>query len=110
MNRILLTLALTVLCSLTAGAQGAEKTKMSPWLQDQYRQHQAAVKKSGGRLRAKGRPVRKYILALVESSDEAQTVREKGGVVWQDFGDGICAAFLPMDSLDALDRSASRRS
>ena len=51
-----------------------------------------------------GRPVRKYILTLVQNSDDATTIRQKGGVVWQDFGDGICAAFLPMDSLGVLDQ------
>ena len=104
MKKILL--LAVVLCSwMTIGAQGLPtKSKMSPWLRSQYNQQQAAVKKNGGPLRVNGRPVRKYILTLVQNSDDAATIRQKGGVVWQDFGDGICAAFLPMDSLGVLDQ------
>ena len=107
MKKILL--LAVVLCSwMTIGAQGLQtKSKMSPWLRSQYNQQQAAVKKNGGPLRVNGRPVRKYILTLVQSSDDATTIRQKGGVVWQDFGDGICAAFLPMDSLGVLDQCPS---
>jgi len=84
-------------------AQGPQaKTKMSSWLKDKYQQHHTAVKRSGGQLRVQSRPVMKYILTLVQSTDAAATIREKGGVVWQDLGGGICAAFLPMDSLGAL--------
>lgn len=82
-------------------------TKMSPWLLNKYEQHQVAVKKNGGPLRSQGRPVINYILALVESTDGNATIKQKGGVVWQDFGYGFCAAFLPVDSLDVLDQSAS---
>ena len=90
---------------MTIGAQ--RETKMSPWLAKQYKQQQEAVRKNGGPLRMKGRPVRNYILTLVQSTDDQTTIRQKGGVVFQDFGDGICAAFLPMDSLAALDQSTS---
>ena len=89
--------------TLTIGAQGGG-SKMSPWLQQQYKQHKEAVQKNGGPLCMKGRPVRNYILTLVQSSDEAASIRQKGGVVWQDFGDGIFAAFLPMDSLSVLEQ------
>ena len=90
-------------CAITMWAQSPiKKSKMSPWLLNQYQQQQAAVKQNGGPLRVKGRPVRNYILTLVESTDEAAAVLAKGGVVFHDFGDGICAAFLPTDSLGAL--------
>jgi L-rhamnose-H+ transport protein len=49
----------------------------------------------------------KYMLTLVESTDQAQSLREKGGVVVQDFGEGICAAFLPMDSLGVMEQSST---
>jgi subtilisin family serine protease len=65
------------------------------------------VQKNGGSLRVKGRPVRNYILTLVKSSDDASTIRQKGGVIWQDFGGGICAAFLPIDSLGVLEQTPS---
>lgn len=108
MKKILMTLAAFLCCIMAAEAQGfVSKSKMSPWLRSQYRQHQEAVKQSGGRLRAQGRPVMKYMTTLVQSSDGAQIIREKGGVVWQDFGNGICAAFLPMDSLGVLDQCPS---
>lgn len=106
MKKILM--AATLFCWMTVGAQNiARETKMSPWLAMQYKQQQEAVRKNGGPLCVKGRPVRNYILTLVQSTDDAQTIRQKGGVVWQDFGQGICAAFLPMDSLSVLDQSAS---
>ena len=93
-------------CWMTIGAQGlVGKSKMSPWLRSQYKQQQEAVRKNGGPLRVKGHPVRKYILTLVQSTDNQTTVREKGGVVLQDFGDGICAAFLPVDSLGIIEQS-----
>ncbi len=107
----LLVAVLTVLALAdghSAWAQGPiKKTKMSPWLQNQYQQQQMAVKQNGGPLKVKGRTVRNYILTLVQSTDEAASVREKGGVVLQDFGDGICAAFLPTDSLGVLNESPS---
>ena len=106
MKRTLMMLAAILCCTLTIGAQ-VTASKMSPWLKEQYKQHQKAVQKNGGPLRAKGRPVRNYILTLVQSSDDARTIHQKGGVVWQDFGDGICAAFLPMDSLDVLEQAPS---
>jgi len=105
MKKILMTLAAVLCCGMTTNlwAQGPQvKTKMSSWLKDKYQQHQTAVKRSGGQLRAQGRPVIKYTLALVQSTDAAATIRQKGGVVWQDLGGGVCAAFLPMDSLGAL--------
>lgn len=102
-----LILTLLVVCCTTGLCAQTPKSagKMSAWLRNQYQQQQEAVMKSGGRLRVQGRPVRNYILTLVESTDEAATIRQKGGVVWQDFGQGICAAFLPTDSLDVLGQS-----
>ena len=98
-------LAAFLCCAMTIGAQGlVNKTKMSPWLRSQYIQQQETIRRNGGPLKANGKTVRNYILTLVQSSDEAATVREKGGVVWTDFGDGICAAFLPIDSLGVLDQ------
>ena len=104
MKKLLLLVA--ILCyTLAIGAQASQmKSKMSPWLRSQYKQQQEAVRKNGGPLKANGKTVRNYILTLVESSDDAEAIRRKGGVVWQDFGDGICAAFLPMDSLGVLDQ------
>lgn len=108
MKKILMTLAAVLCCAMTIEAQGLLKpSKMSPWLRGQYRQQQEAVKQSGGRLRAQGRPVMKYMLTLVESTDQAQSLREKGGVVLQDFGEGICAAFVPMDSLGVMEQSST---
>ena len=103
--KMVLTMALSVLFNLTAGAQLS--SKMSPWLLEQYKQQQMEVKKNGGPLRKQGRPVRKYIMALVQSTDDGQSIREKGGVVWQKFGNGICAAFLPMDSLGVMEQSSN---
>ena len=106
MTKKLLMLAAVLSCAMTMWAQGPlKKTKMSHWLLNQYQQQQRAVKQNGGPLKVKGRTVRNYILTLVQSTDEAATVREKGGVVWQNFGDGICAAFLPTDSLGVLNES-----
>ena len=85
--------------------QAQVNTKMSPWLLKKYQQHQADVRHHGGLSRSNGRPVRNYILTLVESTDDSKTIREKGGVVWQDFSHGISAAFLPMDSLGVFDRN-----
>ena len=93
-------------CAMAIEAQGLMKSsKLSPWLRNQYLQEQELAKWSGGRQRAQGRPVIKYMLTLVESTDQAQSLREKGGVVVQDFGEGICAAFVPMDSLGVMERS-----
>ena len=108
MKKILMTLAAVLCCAMTIEAQGLLKpSKMSPWLRGQYRQQQEAVKQCGGRQLEQGRPVMNYILALVESTDQAQSVREKGGVVLQDFGEGICAAFVPMDSLGVMEQSST---
>lgn len=105
-------IALTLLCSFIASAYAQKatvftdrKTKMSSWLYDQYQQQQTALRNNGTLLRSQKQPVRKYILALVESTDGDATIRQKGGVVLQDFWDGISAAFLPVDSLGVLDRS-----
>ena len=96
MIKQLMTLAAALCCAMTLSAQSPlKKTKMSPWLLNQYRQQQTAVKQNGGPLKVKGRTVRNYILTLVESTDKTAAVRTKGGVVFQDFGEGICAAFLP---------------
>lgn len=102
MKRLLLT-SFVVLFTLSITAQvWNTDTKMSPWLLNKYEQ-QAVVKNNGMPLRVQGSPVVKYILTLVESTDGDATIRQKGGVVLQDFGSGICAAFLPMDSLRVLD-------
>lgn len=104
----LLTLITTLLCamSVTAGAQSAVMpTKLSPWLHAKYQQQQLSVKKHGGPRRVQGHQVRTYVLTLVKSSDEAATLREQGGVVLQDFGSSICAAFLPVDKLGELARN-----
>lgn len=103
--KMVLTMALTVLFNLTAGAQLS--SKMSPWLLKQYKQQQMEVKKNGGPLRKGGRPVKQYIMTLVQSTDDGQSIREKGGVVWQKFGNDICAAFLPMDSLGVMEQSSN---
>ena len=103
MIKQLMTLAAALCCAMTLSAQSPlKKTKMSPWLLNKYQQQQTAVKQNGGPLKVKGRTVRNYILTLVESTDKAAAVRAKGGVVFQDFGEGICAAFLPTDSLGVL--------
>ena len=41
----------------------------------------------------------------MKNTDEAAAVREAGGVVLQDFGNAVCAAFLPIDMLGELDKS-----
>ena len=101
--KIQLFLAAFLCCCM--GLQAKDGSKMSRWLLDKYNQHQAKVWHNGGPRLVKGRPERKYILALVESTDGSVTIRQKGGVVWQDLGNGVCAAFLPMDSLGVLDRT-----
>ena len=106
---------LAAMCiSVSASAQKTfvkayNDTKMSPWLYDQYQQQQQQQQTAPGRggapLRSQGqKKVRKYVLALVESTDGDATIRQKGGVVLQDFWDGVSAAFLPVDSLGVLDR------
>ena len=110
-NYILAVLA-AICFSISASAQKTfvkayNDTKMSPWLYDQYQQQQqlqTAPRNNGAPLRSQEKPVRKYVLALVESTDGDATIRRKGGVVLQDFWDGISAAFLPVDSLGVLDR------
>ena len=110
-NYILAVLA-AICISVSASAQkpffkAYNDTKMSPWLYDQYQQQQqqqTAPRNNGAPLRSQEKPVRKYVLALVESTDGDATIRRKGGVVVQDFWDGISAAFLPVDSLGVLDR------
>ena len=103
MKRLLSTI-LVVLFTLSITAQvWNTDSKMSPWLLNKYEQQQTAVRNNGGPLHSQGHTVVKYILALVESTDGDATIKQKGGVVLQDFGSGICAAFLPMDSLKVLD-------
>lgn len=92
--------------SITAQVWNTD-TKMSPWLHAKYSQEMQEVKKNGGPKRVQGRIVRNYILALVKNTDEAAAVREAGGVVLQDFGNAVCAAFLPVDKLGELDNSPS---
>ena len=82
-------------------------TKMSPWLFNKYERHKMAVKSNSRPSQSQGQPGMSYILALVESTDGSTTIKQKRGVVWQDFGNGFCAAFLPMDSLGALDQCPS---
>ena len=107
MKRLLSTILVVIFTlSITAQVWNTD-TKMSPWLLNKYEQQQTAVRENGGALRAQGRPVINYILALVESTDGDATIQQKGGLVWQDFGHGFYAAFLPVDSLGALDQSAS---
>ena len=106
MKKHLMMFAAILCCTLTIGAQKLQKaTKMSPWLENKYEEHVTAVKRNNGPLRVQGRPVINYMLALIKSTDEGATIRQKGGVVWQMFGDGICAAFVPTDSLGVLDHS-----
>jgi subtilisin family serine protease len=103
MKRLLSTI-LVVFFTLGITAQvWNSDTKMSPWLLNKYEQQQTAMRNNGSPLRVQGRPVVKYILTLVESTDGDATIKQKGGVVLQDFSNGICAAFLPMDSLGVLD-------
>ena len=107
MKRFLTTI-LVVFFTMSLTAQTWNTTtKMSPWLLNKYERHQEEVKANSRPMHAQERPVIKYILALVESTDGSTTIEQKRGVVWQDFGSGFCAAFLPMDSLGALDQCAS---
>lgn len=101
-----MTLVAVLCCILGIEAQTPfQKTKMSPWLHAKYSQEMLEVKKNGGPMRVRGRTVRNYILTLVKNTDEAAAVREAGGVVLQDFGNAVCAAFLPIDMLGELDKS-----
>ena len=107
MKRLLSTILVVIFTlSITAQVWNTD-TKMSPWLHAKYSQEMQEVKKNGGPKRVQGRTVRNYILALVKNSDEAAAVREAGGVVLQDFGNDVCAAFLPIDKLGELDKSPS---
>ena len=66
------------MCAMGLWAQVvAGGSKMSPWLLEQYRQQQTAVRQHGGPLRVQGRPVMKYMLALVSSTDGSATVKQK---------------------------------
>ena len=106
MKKILMTLAAVLCCILSIEAQTSfQNTKMSPWLHAKYSQEMQEVKKNGGPKRVQGLTVRNYILALVKNTDEAAAVREAGGVVLQDFGNAVCAAFLPVDMLGELEKS-----
>lgn len=106
MRKILMTLVAVLCCILGIEAQTPfQKTKMSPWLHAKYSQEMLEVKKNGGPMRVRGRTVRNYILTLVKNTDEAAAVREAGGVVLQDFGNAVYAAFLPIDMLGELDKS-----
>jgi subtilisin family serine protease len=106
MKKTIMTLAAVLCCILSIEAQTSfQKTKMSPWLHAKYSQEMLEVKKNGGPKRIRGLKVRNYILALVKNTDEAAAIREAGGVVLQDFGNDICAAFLPIDQLGELDRN-----
>ena len=42
---------------------------------------------------------------LVKDTDNGETIRNKGGVIWQDFGNGISAVIMPIDSLGVLEQS-----
>ena len=106
MKKILMTLAAALCCILSIEAQSSfQKTKMSPWLYGKYQQELRALKKNGGPRLVKGHPVKNYMLTLVKSDGEVEAIREQGGVVMLDFGNDICAAFLPIDQLGELDRN-----
>ena len=106
MKKMMMTLAAVLCCVITFGAQIPQtKTKMSPWLQGKYLGHQQTLKQNGGPRRVNGQVVRKYVLALVKSTDQGEAIRQQYGVVMQDFGNGICAAFLPVDKLGELDQN-----
>ena len=98
--------AVILCCAMTIGAQTSfKKTKMSPWLHGKYLQEQRDIKRNGGPRRVQGRPVINYMLTLVKSDGQVEAIREQGGVVLQDFGNDICAAFLPIDRLGQLDQN-----
>jgi len=76
---------------------------MSGWLKKQYQSHRQV---SGNRAQLRGgKPVLSLIPILVKDTDNGETVRNKGGVIWQDFGNGISAVIMPIDSLGALEQS-----
>jgi subtilisin family serine protease len=105
MQKILMT-AVIFCCAMSIEAQTSfQKTKMSPWLYGKYQQELRAFKNNGGPRRVKGRPVKNYMLTLVKSDGEVEAICEQGGVVLQDFGHDICAAFLPVDQLGEFDRN-----
>ena len=99
MKKILM-MAAVLCCTVSIEAQTSfQETKMSSWLHQHYLQEQQAIKKNGGPRREKGRPVKNYMLTLVKSDGEIEAIRQQGGVVLQNFGNDICAAFLPIDKL-----------
>ena len=102
MKRIIIVLAV-LLCS-TIGLSAQYKTsKMSGWLKKQYQSHRQV---GGNRAQLRGgKPVLSLIPILVKDTDNGETVRNKGGVIWQDFGNGISAVIMPLDSLGALEQS-----
>lgn len=105
MKKILM-MAAVLCCTVSIEAQTSfQKTKMSSWLHQHYLQEQQAIKKNGGPRREKGRPVKNYMLTLVKSDGEIEAIRQQGGVVMQDFGNDICAAFLPIDRLGELEKN-----
>ena len=105
MKKILM-MAAVLCCTVSIEAQTSfQKTKMSSWLHQHYLQEQQAIKKNGGPRREKGRPVKNYMLTLVKSDGEIEAIREQGGVVLQNFGNDICAAFLPIDRLGELEKN-----
>lgn len=105
MKKILM-MAAVLCCTVSIEAQTSfQKTKMSSWLHQHYLQEQQAIKKNGGPRRVEGRPVKNYMLTLVKSDGEIEAIREQGGVVLQNFGNDICAAFLPIDRLGELEKN-----
>jgi subtilisin family serine protease len=103
----ILMMAAVLCCTVSIEAQTSfQKTKMSSWLHQHYLQEQQAIKKNGGPRRVEGRPVKNYMLTLVKSDGEIEAIREQGGVVMQDFGNDICAAFLPIDRLGELEQNS----
>lgn len=105
MKKILM-MAAVLCCTVSIEAQTSfQKTKMSSWLHQHYLQEQQAIKKNGGPRREKGRPVKNYMLTLVKSDGEIEAIRQQGGVVLQNFGNDICAAFLPIDRLGELEKN-----
>lgn len=106
MKKILM-MAAVLCCTVSIEAQTSfQKTKMSSWLHQHYLQEQQAIKKNGGPRREKGRPVKNYMLTLVKSDGEIEAIRQQGGMVMQDFGNDICAAFLPIDKLGELEQNS----
>ena len=106
MKKILM-MAAVLCCTVSIEAQTSfQETKMSSWLHQHYLQEQQAIKKNGGPRREKGRPVKNYMLTLVKSDGEIEAIRQQGGVVLQNFGNDICAAFLPIDKLGELEQNS----